>query len=151
MKSVAQRIEQATRQSWGEMALLQSIVGSSDGALMPCQWQTAHKKEPDHVNERRLWLAILEDSIRRYQNFAAGKRSNETERRELMEWFSSDIDYPGSFVFVCGVFELNSGVVRTRLFAGEVQLIPRHNLQPVSRVNLRDRRNGRSRRMAIVR
>lgn len=66
--------------------------------------------------QRQLWAAVLLQAI---EDLAAGHQAPAGERRNLAilarQWVDSAEVGTGSFVFVCGVLDLDPGLMRTRI------------------------------------
>jgi hypothetical protein len=55
-----------------------------------------------------LWLAVLEQAVKD----ARGSRRHHSIVREAREWFRSEDEDPGSFLWVCRILRLDPDVVR---------------------------------------
>lgn len=58
-----------------------------------------------------LWGAVCIDAVQ----LACNKSTHRLERDKARAWFSSDEDYPGSFVWICRLFDLCPQRVRDTL------------------------------------
>ncbi|HUG42845.1 MAG TPA: hypothetical protein VMN76_01270 [Acidobacteriota bacterium] len=65
---------------------------------------------------RNLALGIL---LQAFRDIVAPKKSSNKEweewRQDALEWFYSSEDYPGSFLWVCEVLEMNANELRVWL------------------------------------
>lgn len=65
---------------------------------------------------RQLWAAVLLQAI---EDIVAGQDAPAGARRDLAIqarlWVASDEDAIGCFIFVCGVLDLDPGLMRTRI------------------------------------
>jgi hypothetical protein len=77
------------------------------------QLSTVLLEPPAMIEERRLWLAVLELAIMDLRN-----RKERPALRYLTElWFTSNNHKPGSFLWVCDSLNLDPSWLRRRLFA----------------------------------
>ena len=60
---------------------------------------------------RDLWASVL--------TIAAQDLARRGPRQATVEWLESDVVYPGSFVWVCGVLQLDAESVRQKMLAGK--------------------------------
>jgi hypothetical protein len=60
---------------------------------------------------KRLWHAVLDRAIRDLVD----PRTKFKDREEAREWFQSERQEVGSFLWVCNILGFNPGTVRTRL------------------------------------
>ena len=60
---------------------------------------------------KRLWHAVLDRAIRDMVD----PRTRFRDREEALEWFESERQEVGSFLWVCNILGFNPGTVRTRL------------------------------------
>lgn len=66
--------------------------------------------------ERRLFMAVLEDAVRRVRKSAADPRTSSRQILADLEWFlSDDRGWPCSFLNICGYLSLDPEWVRGQL------------------------------------
>ena len=85
--------------------------------LMPIQYLETLKRKTHLEGEKRLILAILEDSIARYQKYhLAHDKKGEQLFREIEEWIMDEKDERiFSFVSICELLEINPDYLRRGL------------------------------------
>jgi hypothetical protein len=106
--------------------------------LMPSQYAGMHTAA-NLSPEGRLWWAVIEDAAKCLSDkpttlTGAGKNVKERNvssaryrlRREALRWFEDQTDVVGSFVFCCGLLNLDADSLRDRLLkryaAGEIKV-----------------------------
>lgn len=100
--------------------------------LLPEQLNSGNgnKQQP----EKDLWLAVLEDAIGCYLKIGETKRAKRF-RRETEDWFISDDNFIGTFLWICDVIGLNADYIRKgirqlrskqgRVYKNEIKLNPK--------------------------
>ena len=73
----------------------------------PCSLGLCYKG-PAMLNERRLWVAVLDLALEDLGNTERGKRAR--------AWLTSDRYGPGSFLWICDNLELDASSIRRRVF-----------------------------------
>lgn len=81
----------------------------------------ARTEPPDPQACRHLWLSVLEDALMLTRYRPRGWEMKEgrntiTERAQALSWLRSESDDPCSFIWVCGLLDLDAEAVRDRAF-----------------------------------
>ena len=93
--------------------------------VVPAQWTTPRSALPE--SERRLRLAILEDALRYYRDYAGARdRRARALHQDAVEWFTShDRSEPFAFENVCDALGLDANAIRRGLRNTAVKAIGR--------------------------
>jgi hypothetical protein len=86
-------------------------------SLSPYEFWRQHRSNPVQLPEVRLMMAVLEDALKCYFDYARPKSSRESKLfREVEQWlfFESDEDL-FSFENICAVLKIDPGYVRRGL------------------------------------
>lgn len=83
--------------------------------VLPAQWYPPRRMLPE--SERRLRLAILEDALRYYRDYAGVRdRRARAMHEDAAEWFASrDRSEPFAFENVCDALGLDASAIRRGL------------------------------------
>jgi hypothetical protein len=109
--------------------------------LLPSQFFDRFRGRSILEGERRLMLAVLEDSVMCYQKYAGCTRPRGRRLfEEAEQWlFEEDPNWPFSFESISSVFGIHPDYFRTRLVRWKEELLsqPSEQRQRVGRVRLR--------------
>ncbi len=94
--------------------------------VLPAQWFAQRSALPE--SERRLRLAILEDALRYYRDYAGmSDRRARAWHDDAAEWFASrDRSEPFAFENVCDALGLDPAAIRRGLHRWSVDPDPMH-------------------------
>ena len=73
---------------------------------------------------KRLWNAVLNQAIKD----VVDPRTRYKDRKESLEWFQSERQGVGSFLWVCNITGFNPSRVRTQLAIDQVKIPYSHGL-----------------------
>jgi hypothetical protein len=110
----------------------------SADAVLPEQFWEAPARSSSHSGEIALMWAVFADGVDCYRrNLNATSLQGRIDFEEAEAWiFTTDWDWPFSFVNLCEVFGFNPNSVRWTLQLRrrqEERRIPRHRFRPVTR------------------
>ena len=102
-----------------------SITGESSGFMQPevvLPAQFGQRRSGAQSGEYRLVVAVLDDAIQCYRNYAcATDRQGQQLFREAEAWLMGREQTPFSFLYVCDVLGLESRAIRQRLLRWRAQ------------------------------
>jgi hypothetical protein len=106
----------------------------ANDALLPSQLTRHAATEPENL----LWFEVLEQAVRDYQ-LSRGVLSFGAERmfREVSAWFAGTDVEPGTFEWVCQIFDMDPDALRKALDKGikmgprRSPVLARHSMQAV--------------------
>jgi len=119
-----------------------AIEFAGPGFVLPEQIFDGPRKDANFSPERALMLAVLEDGIRCFREFANGRSVHARQRsREAEQWLrAKDWDWPFSFNNVCDCLGLDPDYLRGRLLRLKYDFLV---AQAKARVAAKAQANGR--------